>query len=254
MLKTNFFSTGSPFLNHPLLTPARTAAEVNFVLDHTNLTSEEIILDVGCGPGRHSIELTRRGYQVVGIDPSESMINAAVKRAAEADVLLKFIQVKGEVYSSASDIDAVICLFTTLGQIHDEGDFRHKNASHPLLNRIADVLRPGGILILEIPQKEWVIANLKKSENISDGVSYTDIKRVYDAEDSILNETFTLVSLKEKRNYFLRYYLYNLEEIHMLLEKAGFEVAQVYGDYQSSPLTEESPNMLIVSRLVGKIW
>ncbi len=251
MTKSNFFDSGSPFLNHPLLTPARTAAEVDFVLDHTKLSSVQIILDVGCGPGRHSIELSRRGYQVVGIDPSETMIKVAVKRAAIADVQPKFIQVKGEDFTPDGEIDVVICLFTTLGQIINQGDKLHIKTSHPLLNRIADGLPPRGNFILEIPQKSWVIANLKKYERFGDGENYTEIKRVYDAENSILNESFYLVSPKDTRNYFLRYYLYSYQEIQFMLENTGFEITQVYGDYHNSPLTEESPNMLMVARLAG---
>ena len=120
MSKPNFFSTGSPFLSHPLLTSERSAAEVDFVLDHTKLTSDEIILDVGCGFGRHSIELAQRGYRSVGIDPSKAMIKAAQERAVNAGVQTKFIQVKGEDFSSAGKFDAAICLFTTLGQINSE--------------------------------------------------------------------------------------------------------------------------------------
>jgi 2-polyprenyl-3-methyl-5-hydroxy-6-metoxy-1,4-benzoquinol methylase len=251
MTKSNFFGSGSPFLKHPLLTPERTATEVDFVLDHTKLTSDETILDVGCGPGRHSIELSRRGYQVVGIDPSETMIKVAVKRAAKADVQPKFIQAKGEDFTPDGEIDVIICLFTTLGQIINKGGEHHIKTRHPLLNRIADVLDPKGIFILEIPQKSWVIANLKKYERFGDGDNYTEINRVYDAENNILNESFYLVSPKDTRNYFLRYYLYNYQEIQFMLENTGFEITQVYGDYHKSPLTEESPNMLVVACLTG---
>ena len=57
--------------------------------------------------------------------------------------------------------------------------------------------------------------------------------------------------LKDARNYFLRYYLYSYQEIQFMLENTGFEITQVYGDYHNSPLTEESPNMLMVARLAG---
>ncbi|NBY12793.1 MAG: class I SAM-dependent methyltransferase [Actinobacteria bacterium] len=48
-----------------------TVQEVDFLVDELELTSSMSILDVGCGPGRHSLELARRGFRVTGIDISE---------------------------------------------------------------------------------------------------------------------------------------------------------------------------------------
>jgi len=251
MPKPNFFSTGSPFLHHPLLTSERTAEEVDFVLSYTKLTSNGLILDVGCGPGRHSIELAQRGYRSVGIDPSKAMIDAAGERAVNAGVQPKFFQVKGEDFSSTSKFDAAICLFTTLGQINNEAEKHRKKTNHLLINRIAKVLIPGGILILEAPQKNLLIANIKESERFGNEERYTEIKRVYEAQNSIVHETFAIVTPEETRHYLLRYHLYNLQEISSFLENAGFEINHTFGDFHSAHLTEESPNMLIVARLAG---
>ncbi|VAW34300.1 hypothetical protein MNBD_CHLOROFLEXI01-407, partial [hydrothermal vent metagenome] len=89
-MNNNFFTEGSPFLNHPLLTAVRTAQEVDFIEDQFKLPTGAHILDVGCGFGRHSIELARRGFAVTGIDPAAAMIAAAQKRAAETAVSIDF--------------------------------------------------------------------------------------------------------------------------------------------------------------------
>jgi len=251
MSKTNFFGAGSPFLHHPLLTSERTAEEIDFVLSHTKLTSNGLILDVGCGPGRHSIELAQRGYRSVGIDPSKAMINAAQERAVDAGVQPKFIQVSGEDFSSAGKFDAAICLFTTLGQINSETEKYHQKTSHPMLNGIAEVLIPGGILILEVPQKNWVITNIKEFDRFGDEQKYTEIIRLYDAKNSIVHEKFAIVSPEETRHYLLRYHLFNLPEINAFMKNAGFEVNHTFGDFHNTPLTEGSPNILVVARLVG---
>ncbi|MEY3073395.1 MAG: hypothetical protein RLZZ554_69, partial [Actinomycetota bacterium] len=54
-----------------------TVQEVDFLVDELGLTSSTSILDVGCGPGRHSLELARRGFPVTGIDISETFIDIA---------------------------------------------------------------------------------------------------------------------------------------------------------------------------------
>lgn len=247
MPNPNFFSTGSPFLAHPLLTPERTKAEIDFVLAHTQIAPRHTILDVGCGPGRHSIELARRGFHVVGIDPSEAMIAAAKTRADEAGVQPEFIQGRGEVFRSQKKFDAAICLFTTLGQINENTAFKKNDPS--LLKQIAENIIPGGSFILEVPQKEWVVSTLKDTERFGDEIRYTDIQRAYEPEKSILSETFTLVSPEETRQYFLRYHLYDVDEIHALLKNAGFESIHTFGDFDNTLFTEKSPNIVVVARL-----
>ncbi len=58
-----------------------TLGECDFIENELNFNKSLKILDVGCGTGRHSIELTRRGYSVTGIDLSESMLAFAREKA-----------------------------------------------------------------------------------------------------------------------------------------------------------------------------
>lgn len=48
------------------------------------------ILDVGCGTGRHAIELTKRGYRVVGIDLSDAQLTRAREKAAQENLTIDF--------------------------------------------------------------------------------------------------------------------------------------------------------------------
>ena len=134
--RPNFFEVGSPFLKHPLLTAERTSAEIDFILAQLALPDGARVLDVGCGFGRHSIELARRGFAVTGIDPSAAMIDAARERD-EGD-LVNFEVISAEKYTTSDPFDAVICLFTTLGQITGESD------NVELLLSIGDALKPDG--------------------------------------------------------------------------------------------------------------
>ena len=64
-METNFFEHGSPYLQHPLLTPERTAEEVDFILSILPVEPGDKFLDIGCGFGRHSLELALRGFSVL---------------------------------------------------------------------------------------------------------------------------------------------------------------------------------------------
>ena len=89
----NFFDAGSPFLKHPLLTAERTAQEIDFIEEYLTVSPGACILDVGCGFGRHSIELARRDFDVTGIDPSAAMIAVAQERSRETAVSVSYISV-----------------------------------------------------------------------------------------------------------------------------------------------------------------
>lgn len=242
MLKPNFFTTGSPYLNHPLLTQERTTREVDFVIKQARLESGQRILDVGCGPGRHSIELARRGYRVVGIDPSETMISAARTRALEAPVAPKFIQARGEEFTSDEPFDAAICLFTTLGQIDEFGENSH------LISRVADLLNPGGMFIIEVPNHHWVAENLKTSERFGDSENYTEITRRYDPVEKIVSEKFDLVSSEGSREYLLKYRIFDKKKLKKYLKAADFGSISIFGDYESSSFSYKSINIIIAAQ------
>jgi D-alanine-D-alanine ligase len=242
MTRPNFFSDGSPFLKHPLLTPERTVGEIDFVLAQLDLPPGARVLDVGCGAGRHTIELARRGYQVVGIDPASAMIEAARAAAAEASVAPDFRQASGEAFVADEEFDAAICLFTTLGQISEEGD------NSRLVERVSAALRPGGFFVVEVPGRDPTVKNLKPTDRFEGPERYTDVTRRYQPDENSVTETFDVVSPQETRRYVLRYRLYNRAELVALLQDAGFTVLAAYGDYEGTPLSPESPTMLMIAR------
>jgi D-alanine-D-alanine ligase len=246
MTRSNFFGDGSPFLKHPLITPERTVGEIDFVLAQLDLPPGARVLDVGCGAGRHSIELARRGYQVVGIDPALAMIEAARAAAAEAGVAPDFRQVSGETFLADEEFDAAICLFTTLGQISEEGD------NSQLVERAYAALRPGGFFVVEVPGRDATVKTLKPTDRFEGPERYTDVTRRYHAEDSSVTEVFDVVSPQETRRYVLRYRLYSRKELVDLLQEAGLSILAAYGDYEGTPLSPESPTILVVARKTPK--
>ncbi|MCK9615024.1 MAG: methyltransferase domain-containing protein, partial [Candidatus Omnitrophica bacterium] len=67
-----------------------TLGECDFIEQEINRDKSLKIIDVGCGTGRHSIELAKRGYRVTGIDLSESQLKRAREKAKEQGVKIDF--------------------------------------------------------------------------------------------------------------------------------------------------------------------
>ncbi len=242
MTRANFFSEGSPFLKHPLLTPERTISEIDFLLSRLELPPRARVLDVGCGAGRHSIELARRGYRVVGIDPAQAMIEAARAEAAAVCVSPDFRQVSGEALVTDKEFDAAICLFTTLGQISNGGD------NSQLVARVYQALRPSGYFMVEVPQRAPTVKHLKPTDRFEGPKRYTLVTRQFDTNNNSVTEVFDVVSPESTQRYLLRYRLYSWKELADLLQEAGFAVLAAYGDYEGTSLSLESPTMLVFAR------
>jgi SAM-dependent methyltransferase len=197
---------------------------------------------VGCGFGRHSVALAQRGFAVVGIDPAAAMIAAARERAAQACMTLDLQTIPAETFTTETPFDAAICLFTTLGQISERGE------NSRLAEQVYAALRPSGQFVVEVPQRETAVRQLKTSEQFGGGERYTTVTRTFDAGDNTVNEIFTLVAPEGERVYRLRYRLFSRDELVDLLTEAGFGVTAVYGNYDGHPLDTDSPIIIAIGQ------
>lgn len=241
----NFFLEGSPFLQHPLLTAERTAREIDLAEAVFNLDSGSHLLDIGCGFGRHSIELARRGYRVTGVDPAAAMIVEAQKRALRAGVRVEFLQEEGECFTIAEPADGAICLFTSLGQISERGE------NSGLVHAVFKALKPGGRFLVEVPQRKTAVQQLKLQEQFGDEEQMTFIRREYDSNRRVVSEEFRIVNANDQARFLLVYRLFDQRELETLLQKAGFAPVAAYGNYQRSALREEDAIMLLVAEKKG---
>ncbi|MCL2435554.1 MAG: class I SAM-dependent methyltransferase [Lentimicrobiaceae bacterium] len=87
-----------------------TVGECDFIEAEVKFDKSLRILDVGCGTGRHAIELTRRGYSVTGIDLSESQLKRARKKADTDNLLIDFQRQDARNLPFSNEFDVAIML------------------------------------------------------------------------------------------------------------------------------------------------
>ena len=196
-----------------------TFAEVDFILEELNLKPGSKILDIGCGTGRHSIELAKRGYRVTGVDISSGMIAEGKKNAEKAGVEINWIQSDAVKFTTSEKFDAALCLcegaFCLLDMDddlieHDLGILRNIHAS----------LRPGAKLIMTTLNGYRMIRQYT-SEDIERGsfdpVSLCEIVPVeYDTPDG-------------KKEVTIKQHGYLPSDLSLLFKLAGFDVENIWG-------------------------
>jgi len=87
-----------------------TSGECDFIERELNYDKSHKILDVGCGTGRHTIELTRRGYSLTGIDLSESQLKRAREKAENSELKINFQQHDARNLPFENEFDVAIML------------------------------------------------------------------------------------------------------------------------------------------------
>ena len=227
---------------------AGTIGEVDFIEKEIHFNREALILDIGCGTGRHSLELARRGYNVMGFDLSPSMIEKARLLAEKENLKIDF-QVRDARdfnFGEAFDLAIMICEGAFPLMESDEMNFS-------ILQNACNSLKDGGKLIqttlnglfpLFHSVKEFMDKgdNLgQSSDNTFDLMTFRDLS-VYEIEDDHGNKK----SLKCNERYYVP------SEISWLLKSAGFKKADIFGCKlgafsRDDVLTSEDFEMLVVS-------
>lgn len=126
-----------------------TEAEVGAIEARLPLPAFTTVLDISCGPGRHAKLLSDRGYDVTGIDRDAG----AVRRAAHAAPAARFVELDQRGLGSlAGPFDAAMILWQSFG-------FFDSATNDAVLRDIADLVRPGGRLMLDLFHREFFEQN-----------------------------------------------------------------------------------------------
>lgn len=207
-----------------------TRQEIDFLVDVLNLEPGMRILDVGCGPGRHSLELARRGFVVHGIDISQTFIDLAIAAQVPGS---SFQRLDARLANFDQEFDVVICLC--------QGAFGLMTASGDDLGVVKNIFRalvPGGCVALSAFNAYFAVKYFEQTH--------------FDADSGISHErTEIRNSQGEVEEVDLWTGCYTPRELRMICQQAGLEVQNIFsvnpGAYVADVPGLESSEFLVVA-------
>lgn len=227
-----------------------TQGECDFIEDEAGHDRSLRILDMGCGTGRHAIELTKRGYQVTGIDLSESQLERAREKAKEAGLEIDFRQADARnlPFLEAFSMAIMLCEGGFPLMETDEMNFQ-------ILQSAAKALKPGG---------KFIFTTLNGLFPIFHSLQKFYGEAAQEGGATYENSTFDLMTFRDhnitvfedddgnKKELVCNERYYIPSEITWLLKSLGFKTIDIFGAKlgafsRNDPLTPDDFEMLVVA-------
>jgi len=214
-----------------------TVGECNFIEQEINRDKSLKIIDIGCGTGRHSIELAKRGYRITGIDLSESQLKRAREKAKEQGVDIDFQKQDARVLSFKGEFDLAIMLC--------EGGFplmETDEMNFEILKNVTKALKNNGKFIFTTLNGLFPLYHPVEKSKTFDLMTFRDYN-THVFEDDLGN--------KKELECNERYYVPS--EITWLLKTLGYKKIDIFGVKlgaysRNDKLTSEDFEMLVISQ------
>jgi 2-polyprenyl-3-methyl-5-hydroxy-6-metoxy-1,4-benzoquinol methylase len=229
-----------------------TVGECDFIEKEIQFDKSLRILDVGCGTGRHAIELTRRGYQVTGVDLSEAQLKRAKEKAKADNLVIDFQRHDARNLPFGGEFEVAIMLC--------EGGFslmETDEMNFDILKSVTKALKPNGKLIFttlnglfplyhnvdEFHESTREEGNSICKNSTFDLMNFRDYNIVEFEDDSGKKKTLECNE---------RYYVPS--EITWLLKSLGYRIIDIFGAKLGAfsreySLTTEDFEMLVIASL-----
>jgi len=226
-----------------------TGREVDFLEEILGPDKSAPVLDLCGGQGRHSLELSRRGFRKVTVlDYSRYLIELGGKRAKKEKLNTVFVQ--GDARNTGlpgHSFRFVVIMGSSFGYFIDEDE------NKKIIEEAFRLLAPGGTLLLDLPDRDYVLRNLKpfSYHEVNEDIT---VSRERELGEDIIYSRETVTSRRggclRDRTYCTR--LYHPEKISGLMTAAGFSSVTCQRDFMSRGAEEDygclTNRMIVIAR------
>lgn len=201
------------------------------------------LLDLCCGPGRHSAEFAKRGFRVTAVDRSSFLLERARKHAADAGVSIEWVLEDMRRFVRPASFDVACNLFTSFGYFqYEQDDLR-------VLRNIHESLKENGVLVMELLGKERLARIWQNSicTDLADGSMLVQRNRLLQDWSRISSE-WTLVKEGKAQTFTFEHTVYSGRELKDRLLNCGFGEVQLFGSLLGSAYDLDALRLVAVAR------
>src|SRR5439155_9754163 len=229
------------------------ARDLHAILERFGVPPGGRILDAPCGIGRHSTRLAKMGYRTVGVDLSPVFVSRAAELARREGVADRATYRIGDlrrltetVPATEGRFDAALNLWTSLGYYDEETDVR-------ILREYAKLVRPGGILVIYIVNRDFVVRHFDPQGYETFGnIVHIEQRHLDLATSRMRNEWRFFRRIGEDLDHILtvpiEHGIYSLHELRRLLLRGGWHPTEAFGGFKMDVPSIDSPTPLVVGR------
>lgn len=213
--------------------------------------SNNIVLDLGCGTGNVTELLSKAGYDMIGVDNSQEMLNIAMDKRGSDESILYLLQDMRE-FELYGTVAAVVSICDSINYITEYDDLVQ------VFKLVNNYLDPGGVFIFDLKTRHnfMSIGDEVIAEDRDDCSFIWD--NYFDEDDNINEYQLSLFVKADDGRYdkFIEWHYqkaYLLEEIKKALEKAGLQFVAVYNAFTKEEASEDNDRIYVVAKEIAKV-
>ncbi len=206
-----------------------------------------ILLDLACGTGSISVAMAERGFDVIGVDSSIGMLNAAREKAFESGKQILLLNQSMDDIDLYGTVDCAVCVLDSINHLDDAEQVRHT------FEKVSLFMNKGGAFAFDVNTQ------FKHKNVLADNAFVYDLDELYCVWQNSYNEDdcsvdITLDFFEEEEGVYYRSCesfterAYDLADVAKWLEEAGFEVVGVFDDMTTEKAHSETERAVFLAK------
>src|SRR3954453_11293050 len=222
-----------------------TKQEVDFLVSELKLQQGQNILDIPCGFGRHAIELEKRGFNVTGVDISQTFIQDLTEKINSGGLNIKAIQADILAIQLNEKFSGAICLGNSFG-------YFNFNKMKVFVEKVSSSLETGSKFIINSGMiAESILPNFlhySKNNTYTFGDITMDVTNIYHARDSYMISNVHYTKDDKIEEHSFKHYVFTLSEVLRLLKLYGLHTIATYSSTSKEEYKLGDPQVYIVAK------
>ncbi len=216
--------------------------EVEKIIKLLQMQERAKILDLCCGTGRHSLEFSRRAFEVTGVDRTAAYLEKARLRAEQLNLNATFILGDMREYCVPNDFDFIINLFGSFGYFQNPDDDRK------VVTNMYTSLRAGGQFLIETAGKEILARSFQERDCSEEGDILILAERQVVQHWSRIETRWIVIQGAHRVEHRVSVRSYSAMELSALLFDCGFPKVRIYGSLDGTEYDQTAQRLVVVGQ------